>query len=422
MLKAIQARGYRSLKRVDLRFDGNFYVLVGPNGSGKSTLLDAIAFLSDYISFGLERAVGKRTRNFQDLAWGRPARSPGFELAVEFEVGDHELRYELRVEESGDGVKVVLENGYLARLAPEEFAKSARSSSICIGGQASGSKRRQVFGQSKEDLDQHPAGDFLWFRPENMDNNRFLVARQDSGNDRSAFGFLSALHGLRLPTDEEKLDFAILGQIGDALTRRGVQCLQLDSRKLRQASNPNGDYGNRLADDGSNLARVLQQLKSDTKEWKRWLKFVRMVLPELEDIRVVRREDDRHDYLMVRRAGVEVPSWGVSEGTLRLFALTVIAYLRRHPLAYLLEEPENGIHPMAIEYAYQALSAVSGAQVFIASHSPTLLRCVDLERVLCFGHDPESGTVIVHGDEHRRLREWRGSVDDTVFWAVDVLS
>ena len=87
-LNAIQARNYRSLKHVDLRFDGNLHVLVGPNGSGKSTLLDAIAFLSDYMNLGLERAVEKRTQNFLDLVWGRGARSPGFELAAELTVGD----------------------------------------------------------------------------------------------------------------------------------------------------------------------------------------------------------------------------------------------------------------------------------------------------------------------------------------------
>ncbi len=117
----------------------------------------------------------------------------------------------------------------------------------------------------------------------------------------------------------------------------------------------------------------------------------RMELPELQDIRTVRCEDNRHDYLVVRSAGVEVPSWGVSKGTLRLFALTVIGHLRTHPLAYLLERPESGIHPMAIEYAYQTLSAVRGPQVSIASHSPTLLRCVELEQVLCFGYDPGRG-------------------------------
>lgn len=100
----------------------------------------------------------------------------------------------------------------------------------------------------------------------------------------------------------------------------------------------------------------------------------------------------------------------------------MIAHLRAFPLAYLLEEPENGIHPLALEFAYQALSAVYGAQVFIASHSPTLLRCVEIDQVLCFGHDSKRGTVIVRGEEHPRLRDWQGSVDDNVFWAVDILS
>ena len=425
-LKAIQARGYRSLKHVNLRFDGNFYVLVGPNGSGKSTLLDAIAFLSDYMNLGLERAVEKRTRNFLDLVWGCGARSPGFELAVEFTVGDQELRYELAVEDAGDGVRVAAENGFLGRLTPEEFKESTESLSICKGDQASGRKQRQVFGQDIEIFDQDDQDtvqDVLWFNPVNKSLRRIVFVRDHPKNDRGAIRFLSVLRGLMPIDDEAEWDFSNLEQIGDALTRRGVQFLQLDSRKLTQASRPNGDDGRRLADDGSNLPRVLERLKkSDRKEWKRWLDFVRLALPEIEDVRIVRREDDRHKYLMVKRADVEVPSWGVSEGTLRLFALTVLAHLRAVPLAYLLEEPENCIHPMAIEYAYQALSAVRDAQVFIASHSPTLLRCVEIDQVLCLGHDPARGTVIVRGDEHPRLRKWQDSIDDTVFWAADILS
>lgn len=412
-LRALQARGYRSLKHVDLRFDGNLCVLVGPNGSGKSTLLDVIAFLSDYVNLGLERAVQKRTRNFMDLVWGRGTRAPGFELAVEFTVGDQELRYELCVEDVGNGVRAALENGFLGHLTPEEFAESKNSRSIV---QTSGREQRQIFGlEWSQDTNK---GQF-WFSPENM-GARKLFLSYGTGNDRSAIGSLSLLpEFLDLP-DNRELDFRSLKRL-DTLTRHGVQCLQLDSRKLRQASRPNGDDGSRLADDGSNLPRVLERLKSDKKEWKRWLAFVRMALPELDDVRIVHREDDRHMYLMVKRAGIEVPSWGVSEGTLRLFALTVLAYLRAFPLAYLLEEPENGIHPMAIEYAYQALSAVRDAQVFITSHSPTLLRCVEIDQVLCFGHDPDMGTVIVRGEEHPRLREWRGSIDDAVFWAADIL-
>lgn len=408
-LRAIQARNYRSLRHVDLRFEGNFYVLVGPNASGKSTLLDAIAFLTDYVKLGLERAVEKRTRNFQDLVWGRPAESLSFELAAEFAVDGQAFRYELRVEESGEGVRVARENGYLARLTPKEFSASSSAPSII---QTSRRKQLQIFGRDER-------RDVTWFRSEKKGGDQVQVAH--GSDDNSAIGFLSILHGFSLG-DNRKMDFSDSVRITDSLKRDAVQFLQLDSRKLRQASRSNGDDGARLADDGSNLPRVLEKLKSDPNRWEQWIEHVRLALPELEDIRIVHREDDRHDYLMVKRAGVEVPSWGVSEGTLRLFALTVIAHLRSFPIAYLLEEPENGIHPMAIEFAYQALSAVYGAQVFIASHSPTLLRCVESDQVLCFGHKSEQGTVIVRGDEHPRLRDWQRSVDDTVFWASDILT
>ena len=87
MIRRIQALNYRCLRYVDITLD-RFHVLVGPNASGKSTLLDVVAFLGDMVSEGLEEAVEKRTRNFQDLVWKRPAKDIGFELAVEFAVPD----------------------------------------------------------------------------------------------------------------------------------------------------------------------------------------------------------------------------------------------------------------------------------------------------------------------------------------------
>ena len=234
-LKAIQVRNYRSLRHVDLRFDGNFHVLVGPNGSGKSALLDAIAFLSDYIDLGPELAVKKRTRNFQDLIWGRPAQESGFELAAEFTVGDHELRFELQVEEFGGGVRVAVENGYLGHLKPDEFAESAGSNSICGSDQAAGRKQRQAFGRRKEISNMGNVMNVLWFSPDNADNRKLLFECDHRDDDRSAIGLLSGLSDVNSLDDEENWDFSNLEQIGDALTRRGVQRLQLDSRKLRQA-------------------------------------------------------------------------------------------------------------------------------------------------------------------------------------------
>ena len=243
--------------------------------------------------------------------------------------------------------------------------------------------------------------------------------------DQSAMRYFPLVHrfpargGDRKPTmDVSKSMVASTRLMTDA-----IQALQLDSRCLRRAATPNGDDGTSLADDGWNLPRVLQKLYlEDRDQWRAWFSHVCEALPGLEGIRTLHRPEDRADYLMVKRNGVEVPSWGVSEGTLRLLALTVIPYLRSCPIAYLLEEPENGIHPLAIEFAYQSLSTVYGAQVFIASHSPTLLRAAKTRDVLCFGLHPENGTVIVRGEDHHRLSEWQRGVDDDVFWAADILA
>jgi hypothetical protein len=74
----------------------------------------------------------------------------------------------------------------------------------------------------------------------------------------------------------------------------------------------------------------------------------------------------------------------VSDGTLRLLALTILANLRSATGIYLVEEPENGIHPTAVETVYQSLSSVYDGQVLVATHSPVMLAISSPEQLLCF--------------------------------------
>ena len=55
--------------------------------------------------------------------------------------------------------------------------------------------------------------------------------------------------------------------------------------------------------------------------------------------------------------GMDVPSWMASDGTMRLLALTLLAYLPDSREIYLLEEPENGVHPLALEAIRDSLSS-----------------------------------------------------------------
>ncbi|MBM4388409.1 MAG: ATP-binding protein, partial [Deltaproteobacteria bacterium] len=117
----------------------------------------------------------------------------------------------------------------------------------------------------------------------------------------------------------------------------------------------------------------------------------------------------------------KVPSWMASDGTLRLLALTLPAYLKNFKGVYLIEEPENGVHPRAMETAYQSLSSVYDAQILLATHSPIILSMVEPSNVLCFAKTGEGATDIVNGEQHPKLKHWKGDPNLSVLFAGGVL-
>jgi predicted ATPase len=121
--------------------------------------------------------------------------------------------------------------------------------------------------------------------------------------------------------------------------------------------------------------------------------------------------------------GLKIPSWAASDGTLRLLGLTLLAYLSNVVAAVFLgfEEPENGIHPRAVETVFQSLSSVYDAQVLLATHSPVILSIARLDQVLCFAKTPEGSTDIVRGNDHPGLKHWKGEVDLGTLFAGGVL-
>jgi predicted ATPase len=153
-----------------------------------------------------------------------------------------------------------------------------------------------------------------------------------------------------------------------------------------------------------------------------WIAHVREALPDLKHITTRERQEDRHRYLVLGyESGLETPSWLVSDGTLRLLALTVLAYLPDLTGVYLIEEPENGIHPRAVATVVESLESVYEAQVLIATHSPVVLSQVSLDSLLCFARTNDGATDIVSGLEHPRLKAWKGAADLGTLLASGVL-
>lgn len=101
----------------------------------------------------------------------------------------------------------------------------------------------------------------------------------------------------------------------------------------------------------------------------------------------------------------------------RYEALTLPAYLPDLSGVFRIEEPENGIHPRAVETVFQSLSSVDGARVLLATHSPVILSIVEPRQVLCFSKTDDGATDLVNGSEHPALKAWRGETNLSVLFA-----
>jgi len=418
MFTRIQTSGYRSLKAVDQEL-GSFQALVGPNASGKTTFLDVIGFLSDLMRRRGEiiPVVQQRSASFEQLAW--LGRGDAFQLAVEAEIPApvrasmadtlnrfDRVRYELDVGVLNGEVGINHEILWLAKHTPpaksrqvELFPSPQPTIPDLIGHAGRGRKVA---------VKKAPGGNDNYY---NEGKRKTYNPSFKLGRSRSALA--------NLPADADS--FPVSSWFRTYL-EEGVQPFVLNSQIIQKPSPPG--LHRRFRTDGSNLPWVVAELRKDKVRFSAWLNHVRTALPDIVDVNTVERPEDRHSYLVIRYAnGATVPSWLASDGTLRLLALTIPAYLPNIDGTFLIEEPENGVHPRALETVLQSLSSIYGGQVLIATHSPVALNLLAPSQILCFAKDEEGATDIVAGDKHPALRDWReGEPDLGVLFASGILS
>ncbi len=424
MITLIEAGNFRCLKYISQPLK-KFQVLVGPNASGKTTFLDVVGFMADVVKNGIDFAITSRVSHFDELTF---ANSGGnIELAIETALPEEilnklpepdfkTLRYEMKIGIVPDtGEYSIIEERVL--FLKGNAKKTKQQEQLTIFPSAEQEPSSLLFNKQKyettscKNVITKIAGGNDNFYPETYEKgNRGFMPSFKLGIKKSALG--------NLPADETK--FPAATWLKEFLTE-GVQFFVLDSLKIRKSSAPG--LGKKFRTDGSNLPWMIEELKKNPKKFDRWIKHVQTALSDIENIVTVSKEEDKHRYLKIKYKNIqrEVPSWLISDGTLRFLALTLPAYLSNFTGLYLIEEPENGIHPKVIESVFQSLSSVYDAQILLASHSPVILSMVNPADVLCFSKTEDGITDIVRGNEHPKLKNWKGETDFSVLFASGVL-
>lgn len=164
----------------------------------------------------------------------------------------------------------------------------------------------------------------------------------------------------------------------------------------------------RLRSDGGNLAAVLLDLReNDAPRYRQLVRQIQRVFPTLEDFVL---EPVAGKVLLRWKSKYSDKVFGAhltSDGSLRLFCLLTLLSLpdERLPDMLFFDEPELGLHPHAITLVSEMLKRVAKTrQVFIATQSPYMVDCFDLENIIVA--EAKDGATTLRNLPKEQYQQW----------------
>jgi predicted ATPase len=171
------------------------------------------------------------------------------------------------------------------------------------------------------------------------------------------------------------------------------------------------DDNRRLRPDGSNLPSFLYLLREKhLSDYSLIVRTVQLAAPFFDDFRLdplLRNPDTIKLEWRHKESDQYFDASALSDGTLRFIALATLFLQpeQYRPSLILVDEPELGLHPYALELLASLIRQASvTTQVIVATQSSTLLDHFDPEDVLVA--DLEDGGTNLARLEPERLRKW----------------
>ncbi|MCX5653419.1 MAG: AAA family ATPase [Planctomycetota bacterium] len=392
MIKALAIRNFKNLERIPEK-EGEFLqfspinVLIGPNGCGKSSLLQAVDFLRAFFESSVEVYLKERGWEYRDIPNLRQARK--------------KIRWELKAE-----------------LDDDEHGVGAGEYHYTV---ALGLRRYVVVDEEKLCWTPRAASSAQVLLERKGRTCRYLNRLSGTMEDREIISLPASVMSRWDPTeDRAKYPQAIRFR---KWIERFRSYLIWDPKVLR---NPDRGKHDEIGQSGEHLASVLGRLRDKNREaFGRLEARLKRLFPTLSHISVSGGGWGWRTIRLHEGNGKQVVfnSQQMSDGVLRLLAVTSLLYIDRIPSVLTFEEPENGVHPQLLHEVVQVLRELTlrkppnKCQVFLTTHSPYVLdEFFDHpEEVFCMERPgPQAGARIVRLSDNKQLDNARQTFSQTL--------
>ena len=196
------------------------------------------------------------------------------------------------------------------------------------------------------------------------------------------------------------------------------------SGPLRQSSAV--DSAHYLQSEGNNLASFLYYLKDNFKDsYQRIVSYIQMVIPQFRDfylepergyVTLKWQDNSPNDYVLSADQ--------FSDGSLRFIALATLLLQppQTMPNLIIIDEPELGLHPYAIDQLTEMIKDASlHAQIVIATQSPSLIDGFDIHDITVIERDEDKQCTCAHRLDAQALENWLKDYSTSELWDKNIL-
>jgi predicted ATPase len=325
-LSTLTIEGFRSIRELKALPLGKLNVLVGANGAGKSNFVDFFRMLRAMAEGGLASFV-RENGGADGFCFDGPKVTPQIKGHLAF--GQNEYRFSLRAEVSG--AMSVLSEG-----------------ALWTGG---GDWSDETGAQAESRL-------------KNWLNTGGLVSK----------------YGKR-------------HYVAEAVSSWVVYHVHDTSKTApMRRKNPVSNF-RELQQDAGNIAPFLRHIRDKHPlHYRRICDTVRQVAPFFEEflLEVEDEGENKVTRLEWKQKGSSFPfqPWQLSDGTIRFICLATALLQPAPPSTVLIDEPELGLHPFALELLASLIHEASErTQVIVSTQSPLLLNQFEPEHVIVVDRD-----------------------------------
>lgn len=360
-LKSIEIRGYKSIPfNHPLKLDfGNINILLGANGAGKSNIISFFKMLNYMMSGTLQKFIAESGTNQKFLYYGAK-KTPTLSASIKFESTHSYDIYNF-------SLTTAVSNRLIVSSEDIEWKESNKEKS--------------------------------YKTPLISDYNESALTKAGKKAEKFIRNALSSCK---------------VYQFSDSSI----------SSPMRQASPV--DSAQYLQSEGNNLSSFLYYLKNNYPDsFHRITEYIRDIVPQFRDFYLEPErgyvslkwvDNSPNDYVLT--------SDQFSDGSIRFIALSTLLLQPKEtmPFVIIIDEPELGLHPFAIEHLNEMIKDASlHAQIIIATQSTAIIDGFSPNDITIIEMDPDSNGTVGKRLSEQELYYWLEEYSLSELWNKNVI-